>query len=255
MPARQAHVVLSCEHATNALSPRWRRQLARCLSEAELAQLDADLATHAAVDFGALPLARDLGRALGVEVHATGHTRLLVDCNRSAHHPRRLSRYSRALGPDARARLLAEAYRPHRGRVAAAVNACVAAHGRALHLALHSFTPTWQGVARTVDLGVLYDPARAPEAAFGRRLAAALRAGVHLPRGGGSAAPVVRRNAPYRGAADGLPTALRRQHAARTYLGIELEVTQAWPLGDAAAWRILRRALVDVLVRQLRENF
>jgi hypothetical protein len=55
---------------------------------------------------------------------------------------------------------------------------------------------------------------------------------------------VVRRNYPYRGVSDGLPTHLRRRFRERCYAGVELEVNQKHVLGPAAAWRALRRALV-----------
>lgn len=242
-----AHVVLSCEHATARLPATWRRALAACLPRGQSTQLERALSTHAGVDFGALDLARALGRALGVEVIAARHTRLLVDCNRSAHHPHCLSRYSRALAPSARERLFAHVYRPHRRRVAAAVTQRLRQQGRALHVALHSFTPHLQGKTRPMDLGVLYDPARAQEAAFGHRLARALSA-IDGP-------VVVRRNAPYRGAADGLPTALRRRHPDGDYLGVELEVNQRWTRMEPAAWRRRRRQIVEVLVRALHKNF
>ena len=242
-----AHVVLSCEHATARLPVRWRRALAACLPRGQSTQLERALTTHAGVDFGALDLARALGRALGVPVIAARHTRLLVDCNRSAHHPNCLSRYSRALPQAARERLLAEVYRPHRSRVAAAVAQRLRRQGRALHVALHSFTPHLHGKTRPMDLGVLYDSTRNQEAAYGRRLARA------LSRLEGPV--VVRRNAPYRGAADGLPTALRRRHPDGDYLGIELEVNQAWTQMDPALWRRRRRQIVEVLVHALHKNF
>ena len=55
----------------------------------------------------------------------------------------------------------------------------------------------------------------------------------------------VRRNYPYRGAADGLPTWLRRRFPARVYLGVELEANQAYLAGPRRAE--LARALAETL--------
>ena len=58
---------------------------------------------------------------------------------------------------------------------------------------------------------------------------------------------VTRRNYPYKGYADGLTTFLRTRYPDDRYRGIELEVNQKHALGDAAAWRALRRQLVASL--------
>jgi predicted N-formylglutamate amidohydrolase len=133
-------------------------------------------------------------------------TRLLVDLNRSPHHPRVFSEWTRGLAAAERARLLARHHAPHRAAVESDVAEQVRRGRRVVHLAVHSFTPELDGVVRTADLALLYDPAR--------QLATV------LPR------LAVRRNQPYRGASDGLTTWLRRRYPAEAYLGIEIEVSQ-----------------------------
>ncbi len=89
--------------------------------------------------------------------------------------------------------------------------------GQVLHVAVHSFTPALDGQERSMDLGLLYDPARPREASLAVAWKAVLaRQAPHLR---------VRRNAPYRGAADGLTTSLRRV-LGPGYLGFELEANQ-----------------------------
>jgi hypothetical protein len=46
-------------------------------------------------------------------------------------------------------------------------------------------------------------------------------------------------NYPYQGKADGFTTTLRRQWPGDSYVGIEIEVNQKWPLGDRRTWRRL----------------
>ena len=57
----------------------------------------------------------------------------------------------------------------------------------------------------------------------------------------------MRRNAPYRGDADGLTTALRRERPASRYCGVELELNQA-----AVRTEPERRALSALLAETLR---
>ena len=72
--------------------------------------------------------------------------------------------------------------------------------------------------ARTFEVGVLFDPSRAPE----RDLAVALRD--HLAAAGWDA----RLNEPYHGVPEGLTSWLRAQLAPDAYSGMEIECSYAW---------------------------
>jgi predicted N-formylglutamate amidohydrolase len=200
------------------------------------------LASHRGYDRGALALARALARRLRVPLLAATTTRLLVDHNRTATHPDCFSRYTRVLAGEARARLLADLYWPHRR----AVERKIAAHARAgrsvLHVAVHSFTPVLRGVQRDADVGLLYDPARAPERALCARWRRELAQRDARLR--------VRLNYPYRGTEDGLTTALRRALPARLYQGIEIELNQQL-LAHAPGRRRAEVALAAVLAAAL----
>ena len=115
-----------------------------------------------------------------------------------------------------------------------------------LHLAVHSFTPRWQGRLRRCDIGLLYDPRRKAERTLCRHWQELLQA--HAPE------LRVRRNYPYRGAADGLTTYLRRKLPARAYLGIELELNQGSIATAGAPRRELARS-VESSLRTLLANF
>lgn len=206
---------------------------------------DHELRSHLGWDPGTLGLARELAGRLGADLLTSTVTRLLVDLNRSPHNPRVFSRLTRGLPLAERAGLLERFHRPHWNAAREAVLAGIARSGRALHLAVHSFTPVLDGVTRKPDLALLYDPARPGELALASAWARALRN--TLP------AMAVGRNAPYRGNADGLTTHLRRLYANREYLGIEIEVNQrhlgggnrfpAWVARDLA--ETLTEALAD----------
>ncbi len=226
---RCRRLVLTCEHASRALPPRWR---------ARFAADSRRLRSHRGWDPGAADVARALARSLGAPLLLGDVTRLLVDLNRSPHNPAVFGAFARELSPAERAWLLERYHAPHWRAVVEAVEAARARGDWVLHVAVHSFAPVVRGERRAFDVGLLYDPRRAPE----RRLAAEWKT-----RLASSDPPLrVRRNQPYRGRSDGLPTALRRRFAARDYCGIELELGQAL-LRDAGRRRRLTGALTTSL--------
>jgi predicted N-formylglutamate amidohydrolase len=202
-------VVVTCEHGGNEVPEGYEELFAE---HAEL------LASHRGWDPGTLALARDVARRFGAQSICATVTRLLVDLNRSRHNPRVFSVVTRRLPRVERMALLRRFHLPHWERVRATIAVAVAERGRVLHLAIHSFTPELDGEVRKPDIALLYDPTREAERSFAAVWVRRLR----------EIAPdrVIRRNDPYRGAADGLTTALRRDHPEERYLGIEVEVNQ-----------------------------
>ncbi len=232
MTKRDHRLVLTCEHGGYSVPPAWRSLFAdqRTL-----------LASHRGWDPGALPVARALSRATASPLISATTTRLFVDLNRSPHNPAVFSEFTRPLPRAVREDLLAQFHRAHWDRVRAALGA----GGRpVVHVAVHSFTPVWQGETRRVGIGLLYDPRRAAERAFaiGWQRLLALR----LPD------IEIRRNAPYRGDADGLATGLRREFAEERYAGLELELNQRL-VATAGARRALTLVLRDTL-REMRRS-
>lgn len=202
-------VLVTCEHGGNQVPAEYRAWF-----------LDAGdaLASHRGWDAGALPLAGALGRGLAAPVRSATVTRLLVDLNRSPHNPRVFSEYTRGASREERRHLIATYHAPHREAVAQDVDGEAGPGRTVIHLGVHSFTPSWNGAPRRPDLSLLYDPARPEE----RALCAAWVDAMRVRHPGWA----IHRNDPYRGAADGLTTWLRRRHPASRYLGIEVEVNQ-----------------------------
>ena len=230
MSRKQSRLVLTCEHASRALPAAYR---------ARFTDDEALLASHRGWDPGALDVARALARRLRAPLVAGGITRLLVDLNRSPHNPAVVGALGRRLPKDEQRALIARYHAPHWARVREVLGAAARGGRPVLHIAVHSFVPVLDGDRRDFEIGLLYDPARAPE----RRLAAEWKRLLLEAPG----ALRVRRNEPYRGNADGLATALRRELPATRYAGFELELNQA-ALEDASS----RRALVDVIATTLR---
>lgn len=236
----QRAFLVTCEHGGNRVPAPLRRWFDG---------KDALLATHRGYDAGALEMGRKLAQSLGAPFFSARVTRLVIDLNRSAHHPRLFSEFTRHLADWQKEQIYLRHYLPYRQRVEDWVARAVAAGSLVVHVSSHSFTPELDGKVRTADCGLLYDPSRNAEAGLCRAWQRTIRA-----RAPGL---VVRRNYPYRGIADGLTSYLRRRFSARRYAGIELEINQkhvgtpywgalqnavAAALGDVLAERIVVNA-------------
>lgn len=206
-------LVLTCEHASNAVPPGFDPGVGPEV-----------LASHLGWDPGAREVARVLSARTGVALLAGEWTRLYVDLNRSPEAPGAVPAVScgvaipgnAALAPGERERRLATVQAPYRAAVRAAVERAVARAGVCLHVSVHSFTPELDGRPRPFDAGVLFDPGRPLEVAAAEVLLAGLRAA------GRSARP----NEPYAGTEDGVTTWLRTLVAPDRYAGIEVELSQ-----------------------------
>lgn len=225
-----ARPVISCEHASNAIPARWQHLFNGS---------EAVLASHRGWDIGAAELARHLAGVLSADCFLADASRLLMDLNRSRHHPQLFSGFTRPLPAQVRGEILARHYTPYREQVTAAIRARTALGARVLHLSVHSFTPVLDGAVRNADVGLLYDPSRTRERAFAQAWETALKDADPALR--------VRRNYPYRGTADGFATALRRTLDEKCYTGFELEVNQALASGPQARWRALQASLARSL--------
>lgn len=199
-----APIVLLCEHASEELPApyRWPEE-DRWL-----------LGTHWAYDLGAAAVTRAIAARCEAPAVLTRYSRLLVDANRAPDSDTlfrpeaegRAIALNRDVAADDRARRMAlhEAY--HR-----AVDEVVAASNAPTLVAVHSFTPVYEGQVRSVELGVLFDR----DEALAVRLAACFaEAGI-----------AVELNVPYSGRAGMIYSADRhaRAHGRAT---VELELRQ-----------------------------
>ncbi|MBM4184160.1 MAG: N-formylglutamate amidohydrolase [Gemmatimonadetes bacterium] len=234
MAMRPTAVLVTCEHGGKEVPDEYR---------ALFRGRSALLRSHRGWDPGALDLASQLATALQAPLVASTVTRLLVDLNCSPHNPRVFSEVTKPLRRTERLALLERWHRPHWDAVRSALGAALRAHGCALHLGIHSFTPVLDGVRRRADVAVLYDPSRPVERELAVAWARALTR--EIP------ARVVRRNDPYRGNTDGLATAMRRELSPSRYVGIEIAVNQRHvdPSGRFSEW------VADALLHTLAEVF
>ena len=233
--AEEIRTIVSCEHGGNRVPGPYRY-----LFVGQQPILDG----HRGWDPGALLVARYLSKALGASLHASRISRLLVDLNRSPHHPSLFSPSVRSLPSSTRKDILDRYYWPYRRALAAEIRDGVDDGQAVLHLAIHTFTPVLEGEVRPLEMGILYDPSRARERAFAREWKRALEARIS----GTAAGTRIRFNQPYRGVSDGISTWLRRTFEEDLYIGIEVELSQGIVRGRDSRWKALRAALPSSLM-------
>ncbi len=203
--AARSAVFLTCEHASQRLPGAWRWP----------ARDERLLDTHWAYDLGARDLTIELARALDAAAVLARFTRLLVDPNREEGHADLCRAHAEGepvllnegLEASERERRLHGYHRPYH----AAVDAALGAVSAPILLSIHSFTPSYQGEAREMELGVLFNRDERAAYALGEALAA------RLPR--------VAYNEPWSGRA-GLIYAAERHAERHGRIALELEVRQ-----------------------------
>ena len=225
-----AGLLLLCDHASNALPPRY----------GTLGLPEAQRARHIAYDIGAAAMTRRLAQRLGAPAVLSTFSRLLIDPNRGADDPTLVMRLSDGAIVPGNARVDAaeiahrrETYwRPYRHAVREAIDA-LSVHGSTpVVVSMHSFTDRWKGVARPWEIGVLWDT--------DDRLAAPLMAGLR------DAGFLVGDNEPYDGALEG--DTLDEEVTRRGLAGLLIEARQDLVADEAAAHAIADR-IAPVLER------
>ncbi len=193
------NILLTCEHGGNK-NPNNLKIPRRVLE------------SHEGFDIGALDVAKFLARELGTALFYNEISRLVLDFNRSLHHPKVYSSFS--VGMTLREKeKLEHLYLAHRKNIKDEIS-FMGKH--TIHLAIHSFTPVFNQVKRNADIGLLYDPARLRE----KEIALCMRDFLRM------LGFKVRMNYPYLGKADGLTKYLRNCFSDKEYAGIEIELNQ-----------------------------
>lgn len=220
-------ILFSCEHGGNeipaAYSPYFKDQ-------------DELLASHRGWDIGALDVAKAVSSALQVKLHAATVSRLLIELNRSLHHPSLFSSLSKGLVKQEKEKIIASYYLPYRTEVVDDIEKQLANGREVIHISVHSFTPVLNGEVRNADIGLLYDPSRSGENEFCKEWKQELRKYSSFR---------IRFNYPYKGTADGFTTYLRKKFP-KQYIGVELELNQALLTDENK-----KAAVIGVLIRSL----
>jgi len=225
-------LVLTCEHASNALPEQW----------AYLFERDQEvLGTHRGWDRGAAFLVGILNKEGCYSAFLGKYTRLLVDLNRSANHSKVFSEWTKPLEQRKRNDIIYHYYLPYRDNVIACIRKLIENGQSVVHISVHSFETELNGVVRKNDIGLLYDPGRTEEKKFCQNWADQIRK--EKP------GLAVRMNFPYLGKGDGFTTFLRKQFDASHYMGIELETNQFHYAPDGTCLTDLAEILKETLDR------
>lgn len=151
-PAGSAPICLVCEHASDFVPA----------SLNDLGVAPEHRQSHAAWDIGGRDLAVALAKKLDAPLVASRVSRLVYDCNRPPSAPDAIPAKSEVIDIPGNANLsdakrvarIAEVYHPFREVLHTTLNAFRAPPAL---VTVHSFTPTWHGKSRDVQLGLLHD--------------------------------------------------------------------------------------------------
>ncbi|MDP3981832.1 MAG: N-formylglutamate amidohydrolase [Chlamydiota bacterium] len=228
----QYKIMISCEHASNTIPPRYLKIFQRHT---------AVLETHRGWDPGALILAKHLAKSFNAPLYYGLQSRLLIDLNRSCTNRSLFSTITRSLSKLIKQEIIEKYHTPYHQCIFNEVKNVLSRKQRVLHLSIHSFTPVLENKTRQADIGLLYDPQQNAEkffcSSFKKRI---LQLDPTLK---------VRMNYPYKGNQDSLTTALRKTLGSQHYLGLEIEINQKLFYGRPSDWKMLQdtisRALLD----------
>lgn len=207
---RQAEgpVVLLCEHASHHIPEHYHG----------LGLDPAHRRSHAAWDPGARDLALALSALLDAPLVASRVSRLVYDCNRPPEADSAMPERSeivevpgnRELTKDQRAARVEAVYRPFCEAVSRVLAERAARDLPTVLLTIHSFTPTFHGRVREVEVGILHDA--------DPRMADAMLSQAHrLPH------RCIRRNDPY-GPEDGVTHSLKRHGIGNGLANVMIEI-------------------------------
>jgi predicted N-formylglutamate amidohydrolase len=147
--------LFACDHAG------WR--MPRALGDLGLAPEHFE--RHIAYDIGIEPVARRLAAALDAPLVAQTYSRLVIDCNRPTHVPSSIPTISEAtripgnegISEAERAARIEALFRPYHETLEGILEARKRAGLPTVLIALHSFTPVYNGTSRPWRLGLLYN--------------------------------------------------------------------------------------------------
>jgi len=206
-------LVFTCEHGGNDIPEEYFDIFNHAFE---------DLNSHKGLDYGSLDLFNYCEDLSDFSVK-NSISRLLIEFNRSSHHPKLFSKYSASLSEKAKQLILKDYYKPYRNKVSKKISQYIEKGEEVVHLSFHSFTPVLNGVIRNTDIGILYDPSRISEKNYSHLLKEFLK--LEDPD------LKIRYNYPYLGKADGFTTSLRKEFPT-LYSGIELEVNQKFIINN-----------------------
>jgi predicted N-formylglutamate amidohydrolase len=238
-PGGRSEFLLTADHAGRAIPRRL----------GNLGLPAGELARHIAWDIGIAGVTERLSQALDATAVLQVYSRLVIDCNRRPEWASAIPVVSEetavpgnaGLGETEREARRRDIFLPYHAAIAALLEARAARPS--MLVAMHSFTPVFRGVARTMEVGVLYD-ARAADTRLPGLMLGLLRAEGDLTVGDNEPYAITGQSdytVPVHGEERGLPH-------------VEIEIRQDL-IGDAAgeaAWAARLARLLPAAAARLR---
>lgn len=203
---------------------------------------EEEMIRHIAWDIGIAELGERLSAAMDATFIRQAYSRLIIDCNRDPDRPDAIPPVSdrtpipanRNLSPADRAARVQAIHAPYQEAIAAELARRDAAGEHTVLVALHSFTPAMQGVARPWQIGVLYSEG---DTSFARSVLRLLQVRGDLTVGD---------NQPY--AMDGIDHTVPRHafDAGRRYVEIEIRQDLLASADHQAKWAELLAGLFRI---------
>jgi len=228
--------VFTCEHGGNQIPDAYKEIFKG---------FEHVLTTFKAYDIGAMSLFKDLLEETGNYSNYFPYCRLLVDVDKSLDNPDLFSQAMIRAPEAARQKVLKDFYKPWRKDVEQNI-ALLMKDNHVIHCSVHTFPNTVNEELRKLDVAVLYDENRASDKFFAEHFLNLLSN--ENPR------MQIEANYDIPGGKEGFVSQLRAKRGfAKNYTGIQLEVSQSFPLGKSDKWIDVRRSIVNCYKASLKE--
>jgi predicted N-formylglutamate amidohydrolase len=148
--------LLTADHAGGAIPKRL----------GDLGLPESERRRHIALDIGIAGVTGFLSQALNAAAVWQNYSRLVIDCNRRPEWVSSIPVVSETtpipgnvgISREEREVRRREIFQPYHDRISELLDRRAAAGRRTVLVAMHSFTPVFKGVTRTVEVGILYNP-------------------------------------------------------------------------------------------------
>lgn len=148
-----SYLFLTADHAGRAIPKKL----------GDLGVSEQERQRHIGWDIGIAGVTEHLSELLDATAVFQAYSRLVIDCNRHPSWPSAMPEISeltpipgnRGLTPEARQARVAAIFNPYHERIAALLDARAAR--RTIVVAMHSFTPSFKGESRAMQVGILHD--------------------------------------------------------------------------------------------------
>jgi predicted N-formylglutamate amidohydrolase len=153
---RQSDFLLAADHAGGAIPKRLD----------DLGLPESERCRHIALDIGIGAVTGFLSEMLDATAVLQNYSRLVIDCNRRPEWESSIPVVSETTPIPGNARISQverearrrEIFEPYHDRISELLDRRAAAGQRTVLVAMHSFTPVFKGITRSVEVGILYNP-------------------------------------------------------------------------------------------------